>query len=302
MGSMGYALRCDGGQSVDLATIDTRGDGGITKEAGKVELDALAKELGELQELFAAGTDALLIVLQGMDTSGKDGTIRTVLTEMNPSGVHVWSFKVPTAEERAHDFLWRHHLKTPALSSVAVFNRSYYEAVLVELVKGIISPEVAVSRYPHINDFELLLDQSRTFVVKFFLHISKESQEERLLARQEEVEKWWKLSLGDWQERQRWDDYMAAYRDGNQRNRHCPGRPGMWSLPIASGIATGGRASAGGDAADPIGKDWLAALRERGEQELAALKEAGYAATVTSAWPTRRGSLRYRGKPDEWCP
>src|SRR5215212_10143893 len=212
MGSMGYALRCDGSQAVDLAAVDSRGDDGIAKEAGKVELDGLVKELGELQELlFAAGTDALLIVLQGTDTSGKDGTIRAVLNDMNASGVHVWSFKVPTEEERAHDFLWRHHLHTPALSSVAVFNRSYYEAVLVELVKGIISPTVAVSRYPHINDFELLLDQSRTFVAKFFLHISKEEQEERLLARQEAVEKWWKLSLGDWQERQHWDAYMAAY-------------------------------------------------------------------------------------------
>src|ERR687893_1689980 len=205
MGSMSYALRCDGSHAVDLAAIDTRGAGDITKEAGKVEFEALARELGELQELlYAAGTDALLIILQGMDTSGKDGTIRAVLKDMSPSGVHVWSFKVPTAEERAHDFLWRHHLQTPALSTVAVFNRSYYEAVLVELVKGIISPEVAVSRYPHINDFELLLDQSRTFVVKFFLHISEETQEERLLARQEEVEKWWNHPLGDWQERERW--------------------------------------------------------------------------------------------------
>jgi PPK2 family polyphosphate:nucleotide phosphotransferase len=283
MGSMGYALRCDGSQSVDLAAVDTRGDGDITKEAGKVELDALAKELGELQELlFAAGTEALLIVLQGMDTSGKDGTIRTVLTEMNPSGVHVWSFKVPTAEERAHDFLWRHQLKTPALSSVAVFNRSYYEAVLVELVKGIISPEVAVSRYPHINDFELLLDQSRTLVVKFFLHISKETQEERLLARQEEVEKWWKLSLGDWQERQRWDDYMAAYQTAINATATVwapwyvvpSDRKWYRNLAVAQVLA---------ETLRPHRENWLAALRERGEQELAALKDAGYAATVTSA-------------------
>jgi PPK2 family polyphosphate:nucleotide phosphotransferase len=283
MGSMGYALRCDGSQSVDLATVDTRGDSDITKEAGKEELDALAKELGELQELlFAAGTEALLIVLQGMDTSGKDGTIRTVLTEMNPSGVHVWSFKVPTAEERAHDFLWRHQLKTPALSSVAVFNRSYYEAVLVELVKGIISPEVAVSRYPHINDFELLLDQSRTLVVKFFLHISKETQEERLLARQEEVEKWWKLSLGDWQERQRWDDYMAAYQTAINATATVwapwyvvpSDRKWYRNLAVAQVLA---------ETLRPHRENWLAALRERGEQELAALKDAGYAATVTSA-------------------
>jgi PPK2 family polyphosphate:nucleotide phosphotransferase len=280
---MGYALRCDGSQSVDLAAVDTRGDGDITKEAGKVELDALAKELGELQELlFAAGTEALLIVLQGMDTSGKDGTIRTVLTEMNPSGVHVWSFKVPTSEERAHDFLWRHQLKTPALSSVAVFNRSYYEAVLVELVKGIISPEVAVSRYPHINDFELLLDQSRTLVVKFFLHISKETQEERLLARQEEVEKWWKLSLGDWQERQRWDDYMAAYQTAINATATVwapwyvvpSDRKWYRNLAVAQALA---------ETLRPHRENWLAALRDRGEQELAALQEAGYAATVTSA-------------------
>jgi PPK2 family polyphosphate:nucleotide phosphotransferase len=280
---MGYALRCDGSQSVDLAAVDTRGDADIAKEAGKAELDALTKELGELQELlFAAGTDALLIVLQGMDTSGKDGTIRAVLSEMNPSGVHVWSFKVPTEEERAHDFLWRHHLHTPALSSVAVFNRSYYEAVLVELVKGIISPEVAVSRYPHINDFELLLDQSRTFVVKFFFQISKETQQERLLARQEEVEKWWKLSLADWQERQRWDDYMAAYETAINATATVwapwyvvpSDRKWYRNLAVARALA---------ETLRPHRDDWLAALRERGEQELAALREAGYGDAVTNA-------------------
>src|SRR5215216_2017753 len=282
MGSKGFALRCDGHQLVDLTAVDTRDDGGIAKEAGKVELDALTKELGELQELlFAAGTDALLIVLQGMDTSGKDGTIRAVLNEMNPSGVHVWSFKVPTAEERAHDFLWRHHLLTPALSSVAVFNRSYYEAVLVELVKGIIPPEVAVSRYPHINDFEQLLDQSRTFVVKFFLHISKEKQEERLLARQEEVEKWWKLSLDDWQERQRWDDYMAAYQAAINATATTwapwyvipSDRKWYRNLAVAQVLA---------ETLRPHRDDWMAALRERCEKELAQLRDAGYAATVTS--------------------
>src|ERR687893_1652602 len=275
MGSMSYALRCEGSQAVDLAAVDTRGDGGITKEAGKAELDALTKELGQLQELlFAAGTDALLIVLQGMDTSGKDGTIRAVLNEMSPSGVHVWSFKVPTAEERAHDFLWRHHLQTPALSTVAVFNRSYYEAVLVELVKGIISPEVAVSRYPHINDFELLLDQSRTFVVKFFLHISEETQEERLLARQEEVEKWWKLSLADWRERQRWDDYMAAYQAAINATATAwapwyvvpSDRKWYRNLAVARALA---------EVLRPHRDDWLASLRERGEKELAELQKAG---------------------------
>jgi PPK2 family polyphosphate:nucleotide phosphotransferase len=274
---MGYALRCDGSQVVDLAAVDTRGDSEISKEAGKVEFEALVKELGELQELlFAAGTDALLIVLQGMDTSGKDGTIRAVLNDMNASGVHVWSFKVPTADERAHDFLWRHHLQAPALSSVAVFNRSYYEAVLVELVKGIVSPEVAVSRYPHISDFELLLDQSRTLVAKFFLHISKETQEERLLARQEEVEKWWKLSLGDWQERQRWDEYMAAYQAAINATGTTwapwyvipSDRKWYRNLAVAQALV---------EMLRPHREDWLAALRECGEKELAVLRDAGYA-------------------------
>jgi PPK2 family polyphosphate:nucleotide phosphotransferase len=276
---MGYALRCDGSQTVDLAAVDTRGGGDLIKEAGKVELDALVKELGELQELlYAAGTDALLIVLQGMDTSGKDGTIRAVLNDMNPSGVHVWSFKVPTAEERAHDFLWRHHLHTPALSLVAVFNRSYYEAVLVEPVKGIVSPEVAVSRFPHINDFELLLDQSRTFVAKFFLHISKETQEERLLARQDEIEKWWKLSLGDWQERQRWDEYIASYQAAINATATTwapwyvvpSDRKWYRNLAVAQALA---------EMLRPHREDWLAALRERGKHELAALRDAGFASS-----------------------
>jgi PPK2 family polyphosphate:nucleotide phosphotransferase len=273
---MGYALRCDGSHALDLAAADTRGAGDITKEAGKVEFEALAKELGELQELlYAAGTDALLIILQGMDTSGKDGTIRAVLKDMSPSGVHVWSFKVPTAEERAHDFLWRHHLQTPALSTVAVFNRSYYEAVLVEPVRGIVSPEVAVSRYPHINDFELLLDQSRTFVAKFFLHISKEEQKERLLARQAEVEKWWKLSAGDWQERERWDEYMAAYQGtiNATATSWAPwyvvpaDRKWYRNLAVAQVLA---------ELLRPHRDSWVATLRERGERELTAIREAGY--------------------------
>jgi PPK2 family polyphosphate:nucleotide phosphotransferase len=274
---MGYALRCDGSHAVDLAAVDTRGADDITKEAGKVEFEALARELGELQELlYAAGTNALLIILQGMDTSGKDGTIRAVLKDMSPSGVHVWSFKVPTAEERAHDFLWRHHLQTPALSTVAVFNRSYYEAVLVEPVRGIVSAEVATSRYPHINDFELLLDQSRTLVAKFFLHISREEQMERLLARQEEVEKWWKLSAGDWEERERWDEYLAAYQAtiNATATSWAPwyvvpaDRKWYRNLAVAQALA---------EMLRPHRDDWLAALRERGEEELAALRDAGYA-------------------------
>jgi PPK2 family polyphosphate:nucleotide phosphotransferase len=273
---MGYAQRVDGSQQVDLATFDTHGDDGIEKKQGEAQLDALRDELGDLQELlFAAGTDALLIVLQGMDTAGKDGTIRKVLSEMNLQGVHVWSFKVPTELERAHDFLWRHHLVTPPISMVAVFNRSYYEAVIVELVKGIASPETVQKRYRNINDFELLLTESRTMVAKFFLHISKEEQEERLLARQEDVEKFWKLSVGDWEERQRWDAYMEAYQAAIDATA-TPEAPWYvvpsdrkWyrNLAVAEALA---------EILRPHRETWLKAMQARGEKALAALREAGY--------------------------
>jgi PPK2 family polyphosphate:nucleotide phosphotransferase len=273
---MGYALRCDGDRPVDLGVIGTKGDESISKEAGEAELDALVGELGELQELlYAAGTDALLIVLQGMDTSGKDGTIRNVLAGTSPAGVHVWSFKVPTAEERSHDFLWRHELRTPPLSMVAVFNRSYYEAVVVEKVRRIVTPEVAESRYPHINDFELLLTQSRTLVAKFFLHISHEEQEERLRARQDEIAKWWKLSLGDWRERTYWGAYMTAYQDAINATATTwapwyivpADRKWYRNLAVATALA---------EMLRPYRERWMDTLRERGEKELAALREAGF--------------------------
>lgn len=288
---MAHALRFDGSQPVDLAAIDTRGDDGMTKAEGEVALDALAEELGELQELlFAAETHALLIVLQGMDTSGKDGTIRKVLTDMDAQGVHVWSFKAPTEEERAHDFLWRHHIVAPRRSMVAVFNRSYYEAVLVELVKGIASPEVVLSRYPHINDFEQLLTQSNTIVAKFFLDISKDTQEERLLARQAELDNAWKLSVGDWEERKLWSDYKAAYGAAIAATA-TPWAPWYvvpsdrkWhrNLAVAEALA---------ETLRPFRDGWIAALKERGAEELTALREAGYAPPDSDEAITS-GSLR----------
>jgi len=273
---MSYALRCDGSRPVDLSAIDSGGESSMLKAEGEATLRALAKELGSLQNLlFAADTDALLIVLQGMDTSGKDGVIRNVLTDMNPQGVHVWSFKVPTELERSHDFLWRHALQAPPVSMVAVFNRSYYEAVIVERVKGIASPTVVESRYPHINDYERLLTQSRTIVAKFFLHISHDVQEERLLARQLEVEKAWKLSIGDWVERERWADYMAAYQAAISATS-TPEAPWFvvpadrkWfrNLAVAEALV---------ELLRPHRDGWLAALRDRGDRELAALREAGF--------------------------
>ncbi|MFT4041412.1 MAG: hypothetical protein QM692_24730 [Thermomicrobiales bacterium] len=274
---MGYALRFDGSTPCDLAEISTIGDGEASHSKGDEELDRLIKEIGELQSLlYAANTDALLIVLQGMDTSGKDGVIRKVLDEVDAQGVHVWPFKVPTAEEASHDFLWRHQLRTPATSMLAVFNRSYYEAVLVERVKGIVSEEVVETRYPHINDFELLLTQSRTIVLKFFLYISKEEQADRLLARQVDAEKSWKLSLGDWQERQSWDEYIDAY----QRAINATATPyAPWyvvpsdrkwyrNLAVAQVIA---------ETLESHKERWIAALHERGDHELAILRAAGYA-------------------------
>ena len=273
---MGYALRFDGTQPVDLAAIDTRGDAKIDKPDGEVKLAALQEEIGDLQDLlFAANSNALLIVLQGMDTAGKDSTIRRVLSEMNPQGVHVWSFKVPTELERSHDFLWRHHLVTPPTSMVAVFNRSYYEAVLVERVKSITTPEEVEGRYGSINAFELLLTQARTIVAKFFLHIDKETQKERLLDRQKEVEKFWKLSLSDWEEREHWDEYMVAYQAAISATAtaYAPwyvvpaDRKWYRDLAVAEALA---------DLMRPRREHWLETLRERGEAELAALREAGY--------------------------
>jgi PPK2 family polyphosphate:nucleotide phosphotransferase len=274
---MDYATKVDGDEQIYLTDFDTVGDMSLDENDGVEELERLTKELGELQELlFAAGTDALLIVLQGMDTSGKDGAIRHVLSEMDPQGIHVWSFKVPTELERAHDFLWRHHACTPPLSMVAVFNRSYYEAVVVEAVKDIATPEEVASRYPHINDFELLLTQSRTIVAKFFLHISKEEQRERLMARQEGFEKAWKLSVGDWLERDRWDDYQAAYEAAiNATATHWApwyivpsDRKWYRDLAVAQALV---------EILRPYKDDWIDTLRAQSQEELAALRNAGFA-------------------------
>ncbi len=274
---MGYALRFDGSQPVSLHEISTTGDLDADRDAGEAELDRLTKQIGELQDLlYAAEANALLIVLQGMDTSGKDGVIRKVLDDVDPQGIHVWSFKVPTVEERAHDFLWRHQLHLPSVSSIAVFNRSYYEAVLVEKVKGIATEAVVESRYPHINDFELLLTQSRTIVLKFFLHISKKEQAERLLDRQQDVTKAWKLSLGDWQERQSWDEYRDAYQAAiaATATEEAPwyvvpsDRKWFRNLAVAQVIV---------ETLEPYRERWMSALQERGDRELAVLREAGYA-------------------------
>ena len=198
----------------DLAAIDpgakpfSSGD----KEADKAGVAALALELDALQNLFYADRRyKLLVILQGMDASGKDGTVRAVFSQMSPLGMHTVSWKAPTEPEREHDYLWRVHARVPAAGEVTVFNRSHYEDVLVPLVNGSITAEQAQQRYAHINDFERMLSETGTIVAKFMLHISKDEQRERLQERLDDPAKHWKFSLDDLVVRKRWGDYQAAY-------------------------------------------------------------------------------------------
>lgn len=187
-------------------------DGG--KEAGLKVLGKLNQELQAYQELlYAEQKHKLLIVLQAMDTGGKDGVIRRVFEGVNPQGVEVASFKVPTPEEMAHDFLWRAHKATPGLGEMVIFNRSHYEDVLVVRVHGYVPETVWKKRYDQINEFERLLAESGTTILKFFLHIDKDEQKERLQARLADPTKIWKFRLGDLEERKLWGDYMQAYED-----------------------------------------------------------------------------------------
>ncbi len=213
-----YAHKVTPGLRVRLHDVDPDASGGLTKEEGRARFAELNAELDVMQEeLYAAGTHALLLILQGMDTAGKDGAIRNVMLNLNPQGCRVESFKVPTEEELAHDFLWRVHKVVPRKGMVGVFNRSHYEDVLVVRVHSLVPEPVWRARYDQINAFERLLADTGTIIVKCFLHISKEEQEQRLLAREKDVAKAWKLSAGDWRERERWSDYMAAYEEALTR-------------------------------------------------------------------------------------
>jgi PPK2 family polyphosphate:nucleotide phosphotransferase len=204
------------GQAAGIGTRDARSkqgfDGG--KAEGKAALLALNGILAELQvRLWAESKQKLLLVLQAMDTGGKDGTIRHVFNGVNPQGVRVWSFGVPNETELAHDYLWRVHRLTPANGAITVFNRSHYEDVIVVRVEGLVPEERWQKRYDHIAQFEKMLADEGTTIVKLFLHISKDEQRQRLQARLDEPDKRWKFSAGDLDVRQRWEDYMAAYED-----------------------------------------------------------------------------------------
>lgn len=202
----------------DLARYDPDDDGGLDKSAAGPRIEQLNDALETLQErLWANQRHRLLVVLQGMDTSGKDGVIRQVFDGVNPIGVRVASFKAPTAEELARDFLWRVHSRVPAAGEIVIFNRSHYEDVLVARVRELVPKSVWSRRYRQIVDFERLLAETGTTIVKLFLHISKSEQKARLEARVADPEKRWKFNPADLEERRRWRAYQAAYAEALRR-------------------------------------------------------------------------------------
>ncbi|HEV7439340.1 MAG TPA: polyphosphate kinase 2 family protein [Methylobacterium sp.] len=201
-----------------LSRIDPDADGGLDKDEAKAALSVERARIQTLQErLYAERKRSLLVVFQAIDTGGKDGTIRSVLEGVNPQGCRVWSFKVPSSDELDHDFLWRYHKCAPGRGMIGVFNRSHYEDVLVVRVKDLVPEEVWRARYGLINDFERLLTASGTTVLKFFLHISKDEQKERLESRIADPEKHWKFDPADLVERRSWDAYQAAFDDALTR-------------------------------------------------------------------------------------
>lgn len=209
-------LRVVPGEGADLGSFPTRSEAAWdgSKSGGKSRVEDLARELAHLQRLFYAdGSRRLLVVLQAMDTAGKDSTIRDVFGRMNPQGVRVTSFQVPTASELAHDYLWRVHPHVPADGEVAIFNRSHYEDVLVVRVEGLVPEETWRRRYGHVVEFERLLAEEGTTIVKFFIHISRQEQRERLQARLDDPDKHWKFDIGDLDTREKWDQYQAAYAE-----------------------------------------------------------------------------------------
>lgn len=215
------------GERVDLSKWDPndKGDFKGGKEEGLEELEKLNARLEELQEvLYASHQHKVLVVLQALDTGGKDGVIRRVFDGVNPQGVRVASFKVPTEEELDHDYLWRVHRVVPGRGEMVIFNRSHYEDVLVVRVHRIVPPEVWKQRYEQINAFERHLAENGTTLLKFFLHIDREEQKERLQARLEDPTKRWKFRLGDLEERKHWGEYMEAYEDALSKTStdHAP--------------------------------------------------------------------------------
>jgi PPK2 family polyphosphate:nucleotide phosphotransferase len=214
------------GAKVRLEEIDPSDTGPYKSADDATEpLQEHLTELIKLQNLlYAESRRALLIVLQGMDTSGKDGTIRHVMSGLSPLGVQVHAFKAPTQEELAHDFLWRVHKVVPPHGAIGIFNRSHYEDVLVVRVHDLVKPKVWKDRFKQINHFERTLVKNNTILLKFFLHISADEQKNRLEERLADPTRYWKFSMHDVEERRFWDDYQKAYEDAleNCSTKHAP--------------------------------------------------------------------------------
>jgi PPK2 family polyphosphate:nucleotide phosphotransferase len=200
------------GSKVNLKDYDPDYKADYDKDRARKEELKLEVRLADLQEkLYAQHTQSLLVVLQAMDAGGKDGTIKQVFNSVNPQGVHVASFKAPTSDELAHDFLWRIHMNTPSKGYIGIFNRSHYEDVLIARVNGLVPTDVWEARYEHINHFERLLTDNGTRILKFYLHISKDEQKERLQDRLDKPDKHWKFAVEDLKTREQWDAYMEAF-------------------------------------------------------------------------------------------
>ena len=212
---------------IDLAKVPTDASGAdVDKAEAKRLTQKHLDRLGELQEiLFAQAKHAILIVFQAIDTGGKDSTIRNIFGGVNPQGVSVASFRVPTHLELSHDFLWRYHQQCPTKGQIRIFNRSHYESVLVERVKQIVPEAVWQRRYEQLNQFEQMLAEEGTTILKFFLHISKEEQAQRFRDRLQDPRKWWKFNEADLEERRRWPAYQTAFQDAVNR---CSTPWGRW--------------------------------------------------------------------------
>jgi PPK2 family polyphosphate:nucleotide phosphotransferase len=208
------ALRVKPDTRIELSRREHGETFGWDKAAAEPELASQLHRLADLQDRFwAEAKRSVLVVLQGIDAAGKDGTINKVMEAFNPQGCPVTSFKVPSTEELAHDFLWRVHQRMPRKGEIGIFNRSHYEEVLVVRVHELVPPKVWSTRYGQINDFEQILADNGTTIVKFFLAIDRDEQRERFQARYDDPTKRWKFAMGDLEERKRWDDYQAAFDD-----------------------------------------------------------------------------------------
>lgn len=199
---------------IDITKIDTNAPKDLDKDEIKRETKVLKERMAELQHILRAQEKySLLVVLQGLDASGKDGTVKNVFSKIPAFGISVAAFKAPTKEELAHDFLWRIHQETPVKGQIKVFDRSHYEDVLVTRVLGLVDDAKAKKRFDMINNFEEILADNNTITLKFFLHVSKDRQEQRLKERMSIREKFYKHSDGDWETRKHWDKYMIYYNE-----------------------------------------------------------------------------------------